>query len=612
MSIASQDILQKIFGFSSFYGKQQAIIEHVASGKDALVLMSTGGGKSLCYQIPSLIRPGIGIVISPLISLMQDQISNLVPHGIHAACLHSGLTLSEKNCIEHHLIQGHLDLLYISPERMLNAYFIKILKKTRIALFAIDEAHCVSQWGHDFRPEYAQLALLHDYFTGIPRIALTATADKRTQNDIIEKLHLFSATHFIDSVDRPNIFYRIMYKKQAKKQLLKFIVEEHPSDSGIVYCLSRHKVDTLTQWLQAQGIKALSYHAGLTLEYRQQQQQRFNHEANVIMVATVAFGMGIDKPDVRFVAHMDMPRSIEAYYQETGRAGRDGKPATAWMVYSMQDMMILKKIINESCTDATVKQTELFKLNAILNFCTSTQCRRKMLLAWFNEILQHACGYCDLCLPAQYIDMTIPAQKALSNVYRAGSHYDIAHLVNILLGKALKKIYGYHHHQLSTFGIGKELSYEQWVALYEHLITKNYLTFCKTSNKGLRLTENSRKLLRGQERYVIHSIKNDSAPHGLEPLESAVSRKYTSLWEALRQCRATLADKYSMSPHRIFHDKILKDMLHQHPTSLQDMSKIIGIGKIKLQKYGHDFLLTLSEDTSKEHEKSSSRASHHD
>ena len=600
MPLSARDILRDVFGFSDFRGQQQEIVEDLVAGKDALVLMPTGGGKSLCYQVPSLIRSGVGIVISPLISLMQDQVRNLRLQGVKVACLHSGLTSDERESTEQALLAGELSLLYVAPERIFSQSFFSLLENTSIALFAIDEAHCVSQWGHDFRPEYARLTILHDRFPEVPRIALTATADKRTREDIIARLSLKEARVFISSVDRPNIFYRIAQKRQAKQQLLTFILGEYARDTGIVYCMSRRKVEETADWLKSHGVNAIPYHAGLSSEVRYHHQQRFSNEEGIVVVATVAFGMGIDKPDVRFVAHLDMPRSIEAYYQETGRAGRDGEPATAWMVYGLQDVILLGQMLMASHAKEDVQAAEKQKLEAMLAFCESSQCRRQALLAWFDETLGEPCGYCDLCkTPVDKIDATEMARKALSNVYRSGQRYGVSHLVDILLGKSTLRMLEKAHDQLSTFGIGLSVSQPQWRSLYRQLVAHGYLMVMPELHGGLCLTEKSRSLLRGEKKFLLrrdryHTEEKRAVSKSVDLHE--LSHDDYQLWTALRECRKRLAEEQSVPPYIIFHDKTLRQMLDHRPASLQAMAELSGVGQSKLKKYGETFLKLFSEE----------------
>ena len=470
------NILQHTFGYDSFRPPQDEIITTVINGGDALVLMPTGGGKSLCYQIPSLARTGCGVVVSPLIALMQDQVNALRLLGVRAAFLNSTLDPVQAAQVEEDLLRGNLDLLYIAPERLTQARTRELLKRAPIALFAIDEAHCVSQWGHDFRADYLQLGLLHEEFPDTPRVALTATADERTRAEIIERLDLSEARKFIAGFDRPNIRYRIGLKQNAKQQLLQFLKDEHPRDAGIVYCLSRKKTEDVAFWLQDQGFNALPYHAGLDAGIRADYQARFLREESVIMVATVAFGMGIDKPDVRFVAHLDMPKTVEAYYQETGRAGRDGAPSDAWMIYGLQDVIKLRQMLAGSEGSEEHKRAEQHRLNAMLGLCEITSCRRQSLLKYFGERLQEPCGNCDSCLePVDTWDGSEAARKALSVVYRTGQRFGVNHLVDVLRGSEAEKIRQFDHHLLPTYGVGKDLDANQWRSVFRQLVARGYL-----------------------------------------------------------------------------------------------------------------------------------------
>lgn len=470
-------ILNKIFGYDRFLEGQQDIIDHIIAGFDALVLMPTGGGKSLCYQIPALVCPGIGIVISPLIALMQDQVDALLEFGVRAAFLNSTLSMKQALDVETAMVKGDLDILYVAPERLLTPRFQNLLQQTPLALFAIDEAHCVSQWGHDFRPEYIQLSILHERFPGVPRIALTATADATTRQEIRLRLGLSEARQFTFSFDRPNIRYRIVLKKNPRVQLLEFVRWEHEDEAGIVYCLSRKKVEETATWLTENGFTALPYHAGLDVKIRQTNQQRFLKEDGIIMVATVAFGMGIDKPDVRFVAHLDLPKSMEGYYQETGRAGRDGLRADAWMTYSLGDVVLLRKIMESSEADEQHKQVERRKLDALLGYCETVQCRRQVMLGYFGEERSQPCGNCDTCLDVvDTWEGTVVAQKALSCVYRTGQLFGTIYLINVLRGESNTRIERNNHHLLSTFGIGAELSAADWKSVFRQLIAADLLS----------------------------------------------------------------------------------------------------------------------------------------
>ncbi|HYC01656.1 MAG TPA: DNA helicase RecQ, partial [Azospirillaceae bacterium] len=494
------DILKNVFGYSAFRGQQQEIVEHVIRGGDALVLMPTGGGKSLCYQIPALARPGVAIVVSPLIALMRDQVDALRQVGVKAAYLNSSLEWREAQEVERACERGELDLLYVAPERLVTPRFLELLERSRLSLIAIDEAHCVSQWGHDFRPEYLQLSILHERFPLVPRIALTATADAQTRADMVSRLALSEARQFVSSFDRPNITYRIVPKDSERKQLLEFIRRHHPEDAGIVYCMSRAKVEDVANWLAEQGLDALPYHAGLPVEVRQGNQDRFIKGEGVVMVATIAFGMGIDKPNVRFVAHLDVPRSLEAYYQETGRAGRDGLPADAILFYGMADVVQLRQMMDQSEASATYKRTERQKLDALLGFCETPRCRRQVLLTYFGEEGHAPCGNCDTCFePVETYDGTLPAQKALSAVYRTGQRFGVGHLVDVLRGLATEKVTKFHHDKLKTFGVGSDLSKGEWSGVFRQLVAFGYLTADPEGHGGLILTDQARPVLKGEE-----------------------------------------------------------------------------------------------------------------
>ena len=477
-----QSLLHSLFGYEQFRDQQGQIIDHLINGGDALVLMPTGGGKSLCFQIPALMRPGLGVVVSPLIALMQDQVMALQQLGVKAQALHSAMDWQTQQHIEQQALNGELDLLYVSPERLLTQRCLDMLKAVEISLFAIDEAHCVSQWGHDFRPEYLQLDCLQQLFPNVPRAALTATADGPTQAEMVKRLHLQQAEQFISSFDRPNIRYRILQKQQGKQQLLRFIQSQHQDSAGIVYCGSRKKVDELAHWLSQSGVPALPYHAGMSADHRSQNQSRFLQEEGLVMVATIAFGMGIDKPNVRFVAHIDLPKSIESYYQETGRAGRDGLPADAWMIYGLQDVVWLRQRLMESEMDEAIKRSEQTKLDSMLGLCEVTSCRRQVLLGYFGEKLEQACGNCDNCLePVATFDGTEVARKALSCVYRSGQRYGVSHLVDILLGKPTDKIKQAGHDQITTFAIGQELDQKQWRSVFRQLLAQGFICLLYTS-----------------------------------------------------------------------------------------------------------------------------------
>ncbi len=609
---SARDVLQRVFGYEQFRGQQADIIDTLATGGDALVLMPTGGGKSLCYQIPALLRSGVGIVISPLIALMQDQVDALTQLGVNAGFLNSSLSMADVQVIEQQLFHGQLDLLYVAPERLVQPRTQSLLQQIEIALFAIDEAHCVSQWGHDFRSDYLSLEMLAQQFPQVPRIALTATADERTRQEISERLSLTSARHFVSGFDRPNIQYRISQKNNARQQLLKFLRSEHENDAGIVYCLSRKKVEDTANWLRDQGFKALPYHAGLSAEVRSKNQDAFLRQDGVIVVATIAFGMGIDKPDVRFVAHLDLPKSLEAYYQETGRAGRDGEPSTAWMVYGVQDVIKLRQMLEMSEGDETFKRVERYKLDAMLGLCEITSCRRYALLSYFGESPNfegatgfgeeglgeskaHQCGNCDACLnPIETWDGSVAAQKALSCVYRTGQRFGVNHLIDVLLGKETEKILQFRHQQASTFGVGKELDATQWRSVYRQLVARGYLTVDMSGYGSLQLTEKCRAVLRGEETLFLRKdAKAESASKKSSRKSSKVSSQNAPLWEALRTCRKALADENGVPPYVIFHDATLMEMVERLPQTLTQLSEVSGVGAKKLESYGEEFLEVL-------------------
>ena len=593
-----REILHSVFGYERFRGPQAEVIGTLMAGGDALVLMPTGGGKSLCYQIPAIARPGTGIVVSPLIALMQDQVAALKQAGARAEFLNSTLDAAQARDIEAQLLRGELDLLYVAPERLLLDRTLDLLARAKLALFAIDEAHCVSQWGHDFRPEYMGLNVLHERFPDVPRIALTATADEPTRREIIARLKLEDARVFISSFDRPNIRYRIRQSNaggSAREQLLRFIREEHAGDAGIVYCLSRKRVDEIAAWLAANGLAALPYHAGLSAEVRTANQSRFLNEEGVIIVATIAFGMGIDKPNVRFVAHLNLPKSVEAYYQETGRAGRDGLPADAWMIYGLQDVITLRQMLESSESDDAHKRVERHKLDAMLGLCELTTCRRQALLTYFSETLPKPCGNCDTCLePPETWDATVPAQKALSCVHRTGQRFGVNYLVDVLLGKDDDRIKRFGHDQLSTFGIGKELDNNEWRGVFRQLISRSLLAVDLEGHGGLRLTDLSRPVLRGEERLML---RRDVKPEKTKKTKTprAARSPFTKetdqrLWEALRARRLELAKKQGVPPYVVFHDATLAEMVERRPRTLNDLAHISGVGERKLAAYGEDFI----------------------
>lgn len=592
------EILNSLYGYDSFRGHQAEIIEHVSAGNNALVLMPTGGGKSLCYQIPSLLRDGVGIIISPLIALMQDQVGAMQQLGVKAAFLNSTLSHSDQNKIEQELLSGQLDLLYVAPERLIQSYTLDLLSRCQLALFAIDEAHCVSQWGHDFRADYLSLSLLSERFPNIPRIALTATADIRTRKEIIERLSLTEANAYISGFDRPNIRYAIANKTTPKKQLLAFL-QQRKQEAGIVYCLSRKKVEDTARWLSDEGFTALPYHAGLPAQLRQTHQNRFLREDGVIIVATIAFGMGIDKPDVRFVAHLDLPKSIEAYYQETGRAGRDGHPADAWMIYGLQDVVRLQQMAQGSDGSEQFKRAERHKLDAMLGLCEVTSCRRKVLLSYFADEAPNQCGNCDNCqLPPVTWDATEAAQKVLSCIYRTGQRFGVVHVMDVLQGKENEKVLQHSHQELSTFGIGSDIHEAQWRSVIRQLVVRGFLRVDLEGYSALQLTDLCRPVLKGEQ--LLH-LRKDEIKAPATKKGSAKSYKKTQippedqeLWDELRECRKYLAEEHNVPPYLIFHDATLKEMLDIMPMSGPELLTITGVGDSKLEKYGADFIEIIS------------------
>lgn len=606
-SLSAQQILHDVFGYSAFRDEQQAIVEHVTTGGDALVLMPTGGGKSLCYQLPALLRHGVGIVVSPLIALMQDQVDALKQLGVKAAFLNSSLTADAARDVFGRLMRGDLDILYVAPERLLMANFLSALEQVQagpgLALFAIDEAHCVSQWGHDFRPEYRELTVLHERFPAVPRIALTATADAPTRREIVERLALEQARQFVSSFDRPNIRYRVTLKDNARNQLQAFLEAEHARDAGIVYCLSRKKVEETAAWLKDKGWDALPYHAGLDAATRNANQRRFLQEEGVIMVATVAFGMGIDKSNVRFVAHLDLPKSMEGYYQETGRAGRDGLPADAWMTYGLGDVVSMRQMLNSGDAPAERKRVELQKLDALLGFCEATACRHQTILRYFGEEHPGDCGQCDNCLePVDTWDATQPAQMALSCVYRTGQRFGVGHLIDVLLGKTTPQVEKFRHHQLTTFGIGQALAQAQWSSVYRQLVAAGLLNVDIEAYGGLRLTEEARPVLRGEQEVWLRrdaepakKSRTSKAERGARAREAFAGANEDPLWLALKAKRTELAREQGVPPYVIFHDSTLLEILNRRPGSLREMGEITGVGQAKLAKYGDEFLQVLEE-----------------
>ena len=587
------EILRNTFGYRDYRRDQQDIITHILEGNDALVLMPTGGGKSLCYQVPALIRAGTGIIISPLIALMQDQVSALLQIGIKAAYLNSTLPPQTAQETEADLLNNEMELLYIAPERLLQERTLALLDRTQIALFAIDEAHCVSQWGHDFRKDYLALDQLHQRFPSVPRIALTATADERTRYEIRERLGLEQAKVYISGFNRPNIQYRITAKLEERRQLLHFLETEHQGDAGIVYCLSRKKTEAIADWLNAQGRTALPYHAGLETSVRYRHQQRFLQEEGIIIVATIAFGMGIDKPDVRFVAHLDLPKSIEAYYQETGRAGRDGAAANAWMVYGLEDVVKLRQMQELSDADETHKRIERHKLDSMLGLCEITSCRRHALLQYFGEESPTRCDNCDTCLHSvETWDGTTAARKALSCVYRTGQLFGARHLIDVLLGKENDKVRKFGHQRLSTFGIGGELSMEQWRSVFRQLIARGFLTVDMNGYGSLQLTGQSKPLLQGETQVFLRKDDKIKKPPRKQRITVAQVND-PALLEKLKAHRKQLAVDQGLPPYVIFHDSTLAEMVHRLPTSPDELLQVSGVGAHKLEKYGDSFLAVI-------------------
>ncbi len=589
--MSAKNLLKNIFGYDAFRGEQQAVIEHILQGGDALVLMPTGGGKSLCYQIPALMRSGVAIVISPLIALMRDQVEALLQLGIRAAFLNSSLSQAQATEVMRKLYRHELDLLYIAPERLMTERFLNFLETTDIALFAIDEAHCVSQWGHDFRPDYVQLSILAERFNHVPRIALTATADALTRREICQRLGLEHAKIFVTGFDRPNICYRVVEKNNARKQLLDFLSQEHRGDAGIIYCLSRRKVEETAEWLNLQGWKALPYHAGLATEVRNLHQTRFLREEGIIIVATIAFGMGIDKPNVRFVAHLDLPKSIESYYQETGRAGRDGLPANAWLAYGLQDVVKLREMLQASEANEQHKRIEQHKLDAMLGFCELTSCRRQTLLAYFGDELAEPCGHCDTCLtPVATWDGTVVVQKALSTIYRTGQRFGTGYIIDVLLGHQTERILNYKHHQLSTFGIGKELNADQWRSVLRQIIVAGYVTVEVEGHWTLSLTEAARPILRGEKAVLLRKESKPSRAQTKNADKETLSGVDKLLLEALKQKRSELAQAQNVPSYVIFHDSTLEQMVVYRPQTLLTLGQLHGIGEKKLERYGMQFI----------------------
>jgi ATP-dependent DNA helicase RecQ len=614
-------ILSRVFGYSSFRGPQAEIIDHLVNGGDSLVLMPTGGGKSLCYQIPALQRPGVGVIVSPLIALMQDQVDALLQAGVRAAYLNSSLDWKTASETEEQLLNGELDMIYVAPERLMSDRFLDLLddlaERSRLALFAIDEAHCVSQWGHDFRPEYIQLSMLHRRFPQVPRIALTATADELTRREIISRLGLDSARIFISSFDRPNISYTVVERDDLRKQLLEFLAQ-HRGEAGIVYCLSRRKVDETALWLGLKGVTALPYHAGLDSQVRQGNQKRFLREDGIVMVATIAFGMGIDKPDVRFVAHLDLPKSLEAYYQETGRAGRDGEPAEAWMTYGLNDVVIHRQRIDESVAGVEQKRIERGKLDALLAWCETPGCRRTLLLKYFSEDAL-PCGNCDNCIdPPELWDGTIAAQKALSAALRSEQRYGAGHLIDILRGKLTPKVEQNGHQNLPTFGVGKELDETGWKGVFRQMLAAGLLQADASAYGALRLTDAARPVLKGEMvlslRRSVARAQSKLSGSRTRQLVLATRRQNmtasafaaagdmsgSAVFEALRQWRSDNARDQGVPAYVILHDRSLHELAARQPQTILDLLSVPGIGQAKANRYGTAILDLIAQASANE------------
>jgi ATP-dependent DNA helicase RecQ len=584
------DVLRNTFGYPAFRGAQGDVVDHVVAGGDALVLMPTGSGKSLCYQIPSLVRRGTGVVVSPLIALMQDQVAALTQAGVRAAFLNSTQDAATARATERALSDGKLDLLYVAPERLTTSRCLDLLDRAELALFAIDEAHCVSQWGHDFRPEYLQLSLLHERYPLVPRIALTATADPQTRTEIIVRLGLADARVFISSFDRPNIRYTIVDKEDARTQLLRFIEDEHRGDAGIVYCLSRRKVDETAAWLAAEGVSAMPYHAGMDTPSRSGHQARFQREEGQVMVATIAFGMGIDKPDVRFVAHLDLPKSVEGYYQETGRAGRDGAPADAWMAYGLADVVQHRRLIDMSDASDDYKRVSVAKLDALLGLCETAGCRRVRLLDYFGESSM-PCGNCDTCLePPETYDATSVAQKALSAMYRTGQRFGAVHLIDVLRGKPGPRVTRWDHDKLSVFGCGGDVDETAWRSVFRQLVAMGFARVDHESHGALRLTEASRAVLKGAQkvsmRRAVERARSPRRPLRSVGLADDLSAADSVLLDRLKAWRLTEARTQSVPAFVILHDRTLAEIARRRPADLTSLREIAGIGATKLERYG--------------------------
>ncbi len=599
-NMTPHQVLRTFFGYETFRQHQLEAIETIMGGHDAFVLMATGSGKSICYQVPAIMRQGVGVVISPLIALMQDQVVALRQNGVRAEFLNSSLSYEKARQVEKVVLSGGTDLLYVAPERLLTDSFNGFLKRISITLFAIDEAHCVSQWGHDFRPEYLKISEVTNSFPGVPRIALTATADAVTRRDILEKLDLGQSRHFVSSFNRPNIRYAVQLKANGKKQLFDFLQSEHSGESGIVYVRTRKRSEQMAAWLQEKGVSALPYHGGMDGSTRAEHQRSFLQKDGVVMVATIAFGMGIDKPDVRFVAHLDLPASMEAYYQETGRAGRDGQPANAWMAYSLGDVVAMRKMLDRSEGDEAFKRIQQRKLEALLGYCEAVGCRREILLGYFGETHSVPCGNCDSCAePSETWDGTVAAQKALSCVYRTGQRFGAAHLTDILVGNSCERVLRLRHDRIKTFGVGKELSKTEWFSVFRQLLAAGMLSVNMAEISGFRLTQKSWLVLQGEQ-----AVRFRKDPRPVRPKRSVKKRtivemdtqdeRVLELFEKLRSARLDMARQLGVPAYVVFHDKTLKEMVVVRPTTLEEFRQISGVGEKKAEKFGAFFLGVLT------------------